>query len=230
MLLRSKFPLLASLAEEPEGTTESDAAGQADEDSGVAREAAETDAAPQSKGDRRKARAQERRRSALRHGGRGPARSTPALVPEVSISRHAHAKSPRQAEAAGRSRRSQRRSRGKERGVPGTVSEQFGCVPLGWRLACCTRPDARRSKRRGATRYDIRSKADTATLTLLEDMANGRRVVVANAHLFWNPKRPDIKLVQAALLCAATKAFADQENAETPEVAAGSSGPVVRAC
>jgi CCR4-NOT transcription complex subunit 6 len=33
------------------------------------------------------------------------------------------------------------------------------------------------------------------------------RVLVANCHLFWNPKRPDIKTVQAALLCRAASSF-----------------------
>jgi mRNA deadenylase 3'-5' endonuclease subunit Ccr4 len=34
-----------------------------------------------------------------------------------------------------------------------------------------------------------------------------RQLVIANAHLFWNPARPDIKLLQATVLCQAVERF-----------------------
>ena len=54
---------------------------------------------------------------------------------------------------------------------------------------------------------DVKMKADTACLTLLQlrdpehakaggTGHGGKRLLVANAHLHWDPRRPDIKAVQ----------------------------------
>lgn len=78
------------------------------------------------------------------------------------------------------SKRARRKERGKNKGVPEEV-----CASLG---------------------NDLKRLPDTAVLTLLEPTpppgkgklsAGGGRVLVANCHLFWNPKRPDIKTVNS---------------------------------
>ena len=41
---------------------------------------------------------------------------------------------------------------------------------------------------------------DIATVALLENRATGSRIIVVNAHIFWNPAFKDVQLIQAAVL------------------------------
>ncbi|EKX53466.1 hypothetical protein GUITHDRAFT_101167 [Guillardia theta CCMP2712] len=85
-------------------------------------------------------------------------------------------------------RRARRRQRGKTRLVPPVDS-------LSMSLAS-----------------DVRGKADTAVFTCFElkgkeGQGAVRRLGIANVHLFWDPQRPDIKLIQCALACSSFSAF-----------------------
>ena len=46
----------------------------------------------------------------------------------------------------------------------------------------------------------VMTKDNIAVLALLEHRASGARVIVANAHIHWDPEFRDVKLVQAAML------------------------------
>eukprot|EP00960_Hanusia_phi_P029038 747739-Hanusia_phi.AAC.5 len=78
---------------------------------------------------------------------------------------------------------------------------------------------------------DIRGKADTAVFTCFELTGNdgrtpGKRLGVANVHLFWDPQRPDIKLIQCALACSSFASFLkdvqdEHGEQETPLILSG---------
>lgn len=46
----------------------------------------------------------------------------------------------------------------------------------------------------------VMTKDHIAVVTLLEHRASGARLIVANAHIFWDPEFRDVKLVQVAML------------------------------
>lgn len=46
----------------------------------------------------------------------------------------------------------------------------------------------------------VQGRDHVAAVALLEHKHTGARVIVANAHIFWNPEFKDVKLVQTALL------------------------------
>lgn len=54
---------------------------------------------------------------------------------------------------------------------------------------------------------ELTSRTDGCVLTLLEDSSTKAHILVANTHLFWNPRRPDIKVLQAAMLADAAARF-----------------------
>ena len=49
-----------------------------------------------------------------------------------------------------------------------------------------------------------------AVVALFETRLTGARMIIANAHMYWDPKFDDVKLVQAAILMEQTGRFADQ--------------------
>eukprot|EP00608_Synchroma_pusillum_P011015 CAMPEP_0198441634 /NCGR_PEP_ID=MMETSP1452-20131203/63415_1 /TAXON_ID=1181717 /ORGANISM="Synchroma pusillum, Strain CCMP3072" /LENGTH=52 /DNA_ID=CAMNT_0044162259 /DNA_START=22 /DNA_END=176 /DNA_ORIENTATION=+ len=49
----------------------------------------------------------------------------------------------------------------------------------------------------------LRNHREPAIVAVLEHKATKRRVVVATAHLHWDPRRPDVKASQALALLAA---------------------------
>ncbi|KAK6355265.1 Glucose-repressible alcohol dehydrogenase transcriptional effector [Orbilia brochopaga] len=46
----------------------------------------------------------------------------------------------------------------------------------------------------------VMPRDDIATIVYLENKLTGARIIVANAHLFWNPQFEDVKLIQTAVL------------------------------
>jgi CCR4-NOT transcription complex subunit 6 len=56
----------------------------------------------------------------------------------------------------------------------------------------------------------VAEREDGAVLALLRDKQAGRVLLAASAHLFWDPRWPDAKAAQAALLCRAATAFLRQ--------------------
>lgn len=40
-----------------------------------------------------------------------------------------------------------------------------------------------------------------ATIAMLRHIASGKLILASAVHLFWNPKWPDVKAMQASLLC-----------------------------
>ena len=46
----------------------------------------------------------------------------------------------------------------------------------------------------------IAAREDGAVIAVAEETASRQRVLLACCHLFWNPKFPEVKAVQAALL------------------------------
>lgn len=46
----------------------------------------------------------------------------------------------------------------------------------------------------------VMTKDNVAVITLLEHRASGARLIVANAHIYWDPEFRDVKLVQVAML------------------------------
>lgn len=48
-------------------------------------------------------------------------------------------------------------------------------------------------------------------LVHLRDNQTQRSLIAAGVHLFWDPRWPDVKAVQAAVLCAELRSFADQQ-------------------
>ncbi|KAG2493666.1 hypothetical protein HYH03_008180 [Edaphochlamys debaryana] len=62
----------------------------------------------------------------------------------------------------------------------------------------------------------VRALGEGAVLALLRHRASGRLLVGACTHLFWDPTYPDVKALQAALLCGAIAAFAREAAAQEP--------------
>jgi CCR4-NOT transcription complex subunit 6 len=60
-----------------------------------------------------------------------------------------------------------------------------------------TRPDMKGEQ---AVYNRVMPKDHIAVLTFLENRLTGSRLIVANGHLFWDAKFPDVKLIQTALL------------------------------
>jgi len=57
-----------------------------------------------------------------------------------------------------------------------------------------------------------RERREVALLTLLREKQSHRLLFVAVTHLFWNPEYPDVKMVQAATLCAESKRFLERNS------------------
>lgn len=55
--------------------------------------------------------------------------------------------------------------------------------------------------------YDVRSKYHSLVMAKLRLRATGQQLVVANTHLFWNPARTDVKVMQTLAATAAVAAF-----------------------
>ena len=47
----------------------------------------------------------------------------------------------------------------------------------------------------------VKEREDGAVLAILRDVVSSRSILAASTHLFWNPAYPDVKAVQAHLLC-----------------------------
>lgn len=47
----------------------------------------------------------------------------------------------------------------------------------------------------------VREREDGGVLALARETHSGRILLLASTHLFWNPEHPDVKAVQAHLLC-----------------------------
>lgn len=73
--------------------------------------------------------------------------------------------------------------------------------------ACCARhaPTASMSARFSRV---LDARDERAVLALLRHEPSGRPLLVASAHLHWNPALPDVKVAQAAALCGAAASFA----------------------
>ncbi|KAF2200969.1 hypothetical protein GQ43DRAFT_53082 [Delitschia confertaspora ATCC 74209] len=56
----------------------------------------------------------------------------------------------------------------------------------------------------------VMPRDDIAVVAFLENRATGSRLIVVNAHVFWNPKFTDVKLVQVAILMEQIKKLADR--------------------
>lgn len=56
-------------------------------------------------------------------------------------------------------------------------------------------------------------KDNVATAVLLRQKSDGAKLCLATAHIFWNPRRPDIKMMQSHYLCEKIEAFL---KADTP--------------
>lgn len=54
----------------------------------------------------------------------------------------------------------------------------------------------------------MHSRGDGVIVSLLRHRVTGRRLLVANSHIYYNPKSPEIKSVQAALMGFALRTFA----------------------
>eukprot|EP00854_Cymbomonas_tetramitiformis_P003326 gene3326-4184_t len=57
---------------------------------------------------------------------------------------------------------------------------------------------------------ELTARTDGCVLTLLEDLSTKAHILVANTHLFWNPRRPDIKVLQAAMLADTAARFVQE--------------------
>ena len=68
----------------------------------------------------------------------------------------------------------------------------------------------------------LRSQSDSVMMLLLEHVATGARLVVANTHLHWDPRWPHLKASQAELVAHAVHAFA---LASIPRGAPGAASP-----
>lgn len=80
--------------------------------------------------------------------------------------------------------------------------ELLGHRSLIYREAALPGPLASAASDPASTRLaeSYRQRGEGALLAHLRHRASGRRLVVANTHLFWNPVHPDIKALQAAAL------------------------------
>ncbi|CAD7696017.1 unnamed protein product [Ostreobium quekettii] len=69
----------------------------------------------------------------------------------------------------------------------------------------------------------VKEQRDGAILALLKHIATGQNLLACSAHLYWNPKWPDVKVAQAHALCAAVAKFLERQSqpAETPVVLCG---------
>lgn len=56
----------------------------------------------------------------------------------------------------------------------------------------------------------VMTKDNIAVVTLLEHRASGARLIVANAHIHWDPEFKDVKLVQVAMLMDELAKIGDQ--------------------
>ncbi|GLC57141.1 hypothetical protein PLESTB_001191800 [Pleodorina starrii] len=72
----------------------------------------------------------------------------------------------------------------------------------------------------------LRELGEGAVMALLRHRPSGRLLVAAVTHLFWNPAFPDVKALQAALLCGSLAAFS-REAATGAGPGAGSVAPGV---
>ncbi|KAG2444471.1 hypothetical protein HXX76_001223 [Chlamydomonas incerta] len=69
----------------------------------------------------------------------------------------------------------------------------------------------------------LRELGEGAVMALLRHRASGRLLVFCCTHLFWSPVFPDVKALQAALLCGEVAAYARQAAAQQGQ--AGKGGP-----
>ena len=69
--------------------------------------------------------------------------------------------------------------------------------------------------------YNGLTSIHTVQVNLLEHCETGRRVVVGNAHLYWDPKVPHAKTLQASLACEALARFAGLSSKPAAVVLAG---------
>ncbi|KAL4424299.1 hypothetical protein ABPG75_001600 [Micractinium tetrahymenae] len=60
---------------------------------------------------------------------------------------------------------------------------------------------------RGRFWQAVRARQDGAVFALLRDRATRRHLLAGCTHLFWDPRFPDVKAAQAALLCKAAAGF-----------------------
>lgn len=58
----------------------------------------------------------------------------------------------------------------------------------------------------------LEAREDGAVLAVLEHTTSGRQLVVASCHLYYNPQWPDIKLLQAHILCGRVAAMLQQHS------------------
>ena len=58
----------------------------------------------------------------------------------------------------------------------------------------------------------LNAREDGAVLAVLEYTTSGRQLVVASCHLYYNPQWPDIKLLQAHILCSRVAAMLQQHS------------------
>lgn len=56
----------------------------------------------------------------------------------------------------------------------------------------------------------VMTKDNIAVVALLEHRLSGARLIVANAHIYWDPEFKDVKLVQVAMLMDELQKIADQ--------------------
>ncbi|KAF4683086.1 hypothetical protein FOZ62_026710 [Perkinsus olseni] len=74
----------------------------------------------------------------------------------------------------------------------------------------------------GALYRETREKLNLCVAALLRDRLTGYDVLAATSHLFWSPKFPDIKLLQAYLLSRQLEDFAgEQSSSPAPAVVLG---------
>jgi CCR4-NOT transcription complex subunit 6 len=59
----------------------------------------------------------------------------------------------------------------------------------------------------GIMMEECRKRSEVAILALLRERQSNRILFVGVTHLFWNPEYPDVKMVQAATLCAESRRF-----------------------
>lgn len=69
------------------------------------------------------------------------------------------------------------------------------------------------SGQRGKFWQAVRVREDGVLLALLRDRATQRHLLAGCTHLFWDPRYPDIKAAQAALLCRAVTKFLREQPA-----------------
>ena len=58
-------------------------------------------------------------------------------------------------------------------------------------------------------------KDNVATAVLLRQKSDGAKLCLGTAHIFWSPRRPDIKMMQSHFLCEKIEAFL---KADTPDL------------